>query len=402
MSSKQSMEQNYLSCQVYREQVGQFDSQLPGFVRFAHDNGKYYFAMMDSGNIIFRSKAYSTVEDREDGIKAVIRNKDNIARYSVLLDQGTYFTILKADNNMEIARSCPMVSEEAARVIWPDAFRAASHSDYSNNKEESHCVFSNAESIHANHIDLESKYLHCREYCGHPLADKLNRVSFFKFANEFYFAICKEDGTVRLRSEGFSKKEIRDSQLSEVLRLFNVEENYSVLRNGDLYIKILKNEKGREIARTCIENDSPENLFAQSLIFEESAAASTKTSFLGDKAGKYLNCNYYIGHPLSDKQNKVAFFQHEGRYYFAIYYSDGRVRLRSEGFESSKERETYLKEVLRYLDNKDQYSVLRDGDQQVRILNNKEDKEIGRTCLEKVNSLSNRDVTPKDKNILNG
>ena len=221
-------------------------------------------------------------------------------------------------------------------------------------------------------MDLENKYLHCREYDGHPVIDKLNRVAYFKYASKFYFVIYNEEGAVKLRSEGFSNYETRDIQLSEVLRFVNGEESYNVVCNGDLYIRILKNDQGREIGRSCLENNAMAGIYTQSVHLREALFDSDIASRATDKETNYLNCNYYIGHPVSDKQNKVAFFRHHGRYYFVIYYADGRVRLRSEGFNDSKGRESDLKEALRYLDDKDQYAVIRDGDQQVRILLNKE------------------------------
>ncbi len=233
-------------------------------------------------------------------------------------------------------------------------------------------------------MDLENKYLLCREYDGHPLSDKLNRVSFFKYANKFYFVIYKEDGTVKLRSEGFSNYETRDNHLSEVLRFINGEDNYNVVCNGELCIRILKDDKGREIGRSCLENNSIARGLTQRVHLIETLFDSDLDFRALDKENKYLNCKYYFGHPLSDKQNKVAFFRHQGRYFFVIYYADGRVRLRSEGFEDSKGREADLKEALCYLDDKDQYAVIRDGDLQVRILLNKERKEVGRTCPEKL------------------
>lgn len=99
----------------------------------------------------------------------------------------------------------------------------------------------------------EEKYLHCKEYLGHPLIDKMNRVAFFKNDSEYYFVFYKEDKKVLLRSEGFQYIDERDKILSKALRHFKDLKCYSILRVEDLFIRILKDDVGREIGRSCLE-----------------------------------------------------------------------------------------------------------------------------------------------------
>ncbi len=102
--------------------------------------------------------------------------------------------------------------------------------------------------------EKEDDYLPCKEYIGHSVNDKRNNVAFFKHSNgQYYFALYAEDGSVRLRSEGFSKAQLRDKELSGVVRFKDNPEMYKRVQKGKYYMDVLFDETGREVGRSCLQ-----------------------------------------------------------------------------------------------------------------------------------------------------
>ncbi|NOT38745.1 MAG: YegP family protein, partial [Saprospiraceae bacterium] len=374
LKSKKSSAQDddYLICGEYEEQIENTSDKYPGFISFMHQNGEHYFALVEDGKILLRSEGYISEDARDNGIESVIKNQELEERYSIISAHGAHFTILKSGNHQEIARSCPKKSEGEAKAIFPSERAKAAAPATPLPLAEKKIVpppppkpatpLPLAEKkivpppppAPPKKKEVDDNYLHCKEYQGHPIADKMNRVAFFKHAGELYFAIYKEDGSVRLRSEGFETVAARDKELAIALRHLNTPERYSIIRNGDLFIKILKDVDGREVGRSCLEKDEPAPTLSTTNVVAAAVAATAAAPIAAavkkDKEDDYLECKHYMGHAISDKENKVAFFQNNGQYYFVIYYADGRVRLRSEGFTNTANRESELKAALRHLD----------------------------------------------------
>jgi hypothetical protein len=83
-------------------------------------------------------------------------------------------------------------------------------------------------------VDVEDDYLPCREYEGRNVNDKATNVSMFKHDNgQYYFAILDEDGSVRLRSEGFRSAQDRDKELSGALKNLTDPDMYTTVRRGE-------------------------------------------------------------------------------------------------------------------------------------------------------------------------
>lgn len=114
---------DYLICKEYMERIDQISTEYPDFITFQHPNGNHYFAWVHDGQIILRSEAYPDEERMIRGIKAILKNRDIIERYSVDTQHGVSFLVLwgggdhqKHTGNMEshneIGRSCPKKSRE--------------------------------------------------------------------------------------------------------------------------------------------------------------------------------------------------------------------------------------------------------------------------------------------------
>ena len=125
---KTKVDDDYLICREYQEQIEKKSSEYPGFITFRHDNGNHYFAWVDGDKIIMRSEAYPDADKMERGIKAVIKNRDISERYSTQEAHGAHFLILwgggehqKHTGNMEshneVGRSCPHKSAAELKAL---------------------------------------------------------------------------------------------------------------------------------------------------------------------------------------------------------------------------------------------------------------------------------------------
>ena len=105
--------------------------------------------------------------------------------------------------------------------------------------------------------DKEDDYLPCKEYLGHKVNDKRNNIALFKHKNkQYYFALYAADGSVRLRSEGFSRSQLRDKELSGVVRFKDNPEMYKRVQKGKYYMEVLFDQTGREVGRSCLQKEA--------------------------------------------------------------------------------------------------------------------------------------------------
>jgi outer membrane protein OmpA-like peptidoglycan-associated protein/uncharacterized protein YegP (UPF0339 family) len=234
---------DYLACNLYKGKT----ASPEGIYKFTEE-GKFYFSFMENGNVILRSEGYTNEAGRENGIKSVLNNIEDENLHKVLkLNDGTWVVVLNAGNHQEIARSCPFNTEAEALGLFPVA-RAAARA----------ALLLTATPIAAaaipkiNNIDKDDDYLLCSEYSGHSVTDKQNNIALFTHSNgQHYFVAYNNDGSVKLRSEGFSNTTDRDDELSDVINHINSSSNYTRIEKAGYEIKILKNNNGREIGRTC-------------------------------------------------------------------------------------------------------------------------------------------------------
>ncbi len=100
------------------------------------------------------------------------------------------------------------------------------------------------------------------------------------------------------------------------------------------------------------------------------------------KEDDYLKCDAYKGHKITDTKNRIATFKGEdGQYYFAVYYKDGTVRLRSEGFKTEAGRADELKACIEHMENDKMYSTIKKGKYFINVLKDKTGREVGRSCM---------------------
>jgi len=242
--------------------------------------------------------------------------------------------------------------------------------------------------------DKEDDYLPCKAYQGHAVNDKINNVAFFKHDNgQFYFVLYDANGDVKLRSEGFRTSEERDQELSGVVRLHNDAKYYSKKEIGNHYMDILKDESGREVGRSCAKKVvtaaeiAAKKAEEQKVAKAAAAAAATAAAAMFWKRevrdNDFMHCNEYKGHQINDKQNKVAFFKKNGKFYFALYDNGGNVKLRSEAFDNVENRDSVLKAVLKNVNDKNRYFKREKDDYFWNVLKDNSGRVLAWSCAEK-------------------
>jgi|GEM_PF-2865430 len=95
-------------------------SGAAGFEAFKSDKDKqnYFHFNDDDGEAILYSQSYGSPKSRDNGLRSVIRNASNPARYEQKEENGRYYFVLKAGNRQEIARSGLYASaQDVARTI---------------------------------------------------------------------------------------------------------------------------------------------------------------------------------------------------------------------------------------------------------------------------------------------
>ena len=365
------VEDDYLACKVYEAHINDMSEKYPGFITFK-EGDEFYFAWVEDGEIVLRSEGYTTESARDNGIESVMKNREIEERFSVDEKMGYFFLVLKAGNHQEIGRGCPY--EEGAKAEWwfPSA-RASRVVVAAPPKSER----------------VEDDYLACKVYEAHinDVSEKYPGFITFKEGDEFYFAWV-EDGEIVLRSEGYTTESARDNGIESVMKNREIEERFSVDEKMGYFFLVLKAGNHQEIGRSCPYKERDKAMWwfpaARAGRLVAAAPVILPTVTPEEKEDDYLPCSAYEGHKVTDKDNNLALFKHDGQYYFVIYNKDGSVRLRSEGFETTANRDDELEAAVRHLDNKEMYTTMEWGKYRLHILKDENGREVGRSCLERI------------------
>lgn len=254
----------------------------------------------------------------------------------------------------------------------------------------------------------EDDYLGLSKYEGHPASDFLKGFSTFEHDGQSYFALLDSAGKVFMRSEGYSSEKARDNGMTSVNKNKTNPDRWTVVEQMKHFFLSLKAGNHQEIAKSGAYKTKAEAEAALAAFMSgkatgggsgvtagamaagvtAGAGASGSTSNKDvlkseDKEDDYLPCKEYEGHPVNDKRNNVALFKHaNGQYYFAMYNADGSVKLRSEGFETAKNRDQELSGVLKYHNDDSMYHMMEKGKYFMMVLKDKNGTEVGRSCLQ--------------------
>lgn len=417
---------NYLPCSAY---LGNTIDQN-GFYRFEHE-GQWYFSFIENDAVVLRSEGYTTEAGRENGINSVIKNLPLEERYATIqLADRTWVLSLKAGNHQEIAQSCPVASEEAAKAFLPSERAKAAEQ-----RRLAALATANNQNNNEDTDRLDDDYMVCSVYESfinekHPEYDDF--ISFYEEdTQKYYFAWINPDTkTIILRSEGYPTTAARNNGLESVRKNREIRERFKIEEKRNLYYLVLKAGNHQEIGRSCphkteaiawailpllpiIPDILPEPEPIEAIILpvvipepepiaeiippvvipepEPEPVAIAAPPVIPvipkkkDVEDDYLPCSEYKNKPISDKRNNAALFKHKnGQYYFAIYNKEGSVRLRSEGFKTAKDRDRELSGVLRYMNDKTMYTTIEENGHTIKVLKDKTGREVARTCPEMV------------------
>ena len=271
------VDDDYLACKEYE---GHSDIGIDGYsglVKFTHANGQHYFAWYDDDNsLLMRSEGYPTTASRDNGMASVSKNRDLEERYAVLEKFSRYFTILKAGNHQEIARSCPYDTEGGAMALFPGA-RAKATAEKAAALAAAAAATAAAEKAAADRAEAEKatalatataataaaatlvadperredNYLHCKEYENHGTGDANGFTKWQYKQGEHYFTWLTEGGAVKMRSEGYPTTAARNNGVDSVIRNRDNKDRYEIIEKSGKQFVILKAGNHQEIARSC-------------------------------------------------------------------------------------------------------------------------------------------------------
>ena len=417
-------EDNYLVCSAYEARINDSKhAKHEDVIEFTHDNGLHYFATLDgNGGIALRSEGYPTTGARDTGLKSVLRNREKRARFKLDEQRGLYFTCLTAQNAQEIGRSCPKRSEAEAMALWPALGAAALAAQQAREADEAKAASLAAEPIVAtpepvvvppatgpNAVRTEDNYMRCAEYearisdSKHP---KHGDVIVFHHENGlYYFATLDASDKIALRSEGYPTTGARDNGLKSVLRNREKRARFKTEERMGKHFTVLYAQNNQEIGRSCPKATADDatalmpGLSAAAAALAAAAAAPAPTPppppapepvapapepEPADKEDDYLACKEYQGRKMNDRVNRVSLFKHSnGQFYFAIIGENDKVRLRSEGFRTAKQRDEELSGALRFIDDESKYERITRGKYHINVLHDETGREVGRSCAER-------------------
>ena len=236
--SSTNLEDNYLSPEKYSGYTPDSD----GFARFMHpDNGQWYFAYHQYGELILRSEGYLQESGRDNGIASVKKYKDDDANYRVNMQpDGLWVLELWAANNKEIARSSRFSSETEARRRLPSALAIRSQMAFTSRSDSAR----------------EDDYLTCKEYENQPRIPEHREFSLFEKGGEYYFSFMADQDEVLLRSEGYKSEDGRVNGMQSVLRNKGDRDRYRIEEKMGYYFVVLTAANRKEIARSCPKSES--------------------------------------------------------------------------------------------------------------------------------------------------
>jgi outer membrane protein OmpA-like peptidoglycan-associated protein/uncharacterized protein YegP (UPF0339 family) len=244
------MHDNYLNPSLYKSH----NRNSNGFAKFEYED-EFYFAYIDeNGKVILRSEGYKSESSRDNGIESVMKNMDADDHYKALkLENGTWVLSLKAANNQEIAQSCPVSSESAAKAFLP--------SERAKARAATLRMFSSKSTTSSSNTNNEDNYLICREYEARISDSQSSQYKdFIKFLHtngQYYFAWII-DNTVAMRSEGYASKAARDNGIEAVIKNRDNKDRYKTEEAHGAHFVILKAGNNQEIARSCPKKSEEE------------------------------------------------------------------------------------------------------------------------------------------------
>ncbi len=274
------LHEDYLPCSAYENQPLSADYHNVT-VFFDEKISRFFFALVDSeGKVLLKSEGYPQENACQTGLKSVLKNYSIEKQYSVKKEDSVFYLSLKAGNNREIARSCDFESEVKAleKLTFIAQYNLSFEETLSEVfiKEEVENIevqvaepiveipeATNTGTIEEITIEpitiliseTKDEYLEDDNYFSHNrLWNEFGETDFAKFSHtngKSYFVVYNPDQSIYLRSKGFDSSEMRDSALQTIENIITQEEKYEIIEEENGYFVVLKDDSGKEIAKSA-------------------------------------------------------------------------------------------------------------------------------------------------------
>ena len=258
-----------MNCDFYENQAK--NANKDGFVTFADKKtSKHYFAYINksTGKVIFRSEGYPTAAAQKAGLTSLTKNMSNEKLYAVLEENKQFLVVLKAKNNIEIARSCPFAAKKEAEMmiaelcgtemtpsveIKPSVAKVASTVKIEKVVEKTPAPTAvkaetgnkKAESKKVEKTNDVLEFANTEVYLGHETLDKTGFALFSSGSTKHYFVVYKMDGSIFQRSAGFNTIKERDEMFRKVQIALMNENAYQVVSEGDKFVVQIVDENAK-------------------------------------------------------------------------------------------------------------------------------------------------------------
>ncbi len=309
---------DYLSCEAYQNQP--LDANNEGFITFFEEATKsYFFALTEvaTATVLFRSEAYPTEVARKTGIAAVIKNKPEAKRYSVLAEAGQYLVILKAGNHKEIARSCPFASE--AEAI---AFIAAVTT-------------------------------------GKPVATK---------ATQGKLATNTTIASPSIAPKATTVPPVATTQKAAAETVATTQKVTSAKTTVVATATVAAPKKATSAKTTTSKEASPIKKTTPTVAETVALKLAELDTYIGHDT-------------LTDEYGKTGFalFTAQQKHYFAVYNADGSVFQASAGFDTIEVRDNVFSNLKQVITNESAYQVIKENEKYAVILKDENDAVLSRS-----------------------
>jgi len=114
---------------------------------------------------------------------------------------------------------------------------------------------------------------------------------------------------------------------------------------------------------------------------DASSVKSSKTTS-GNQHNNYLVALEYEDRSITDMINNATTFKHvNGQFYYAVYNSDGSVKLQSKGYGKAQERDLALKTALDLAADSANFKKIEQGSYYSNVLYNAKGEEVARSTM---------------------
>lgn len=378
-----------------------YDFTLPsksnkyGFETLEIDGNTHSFFYNDvDGKPILFSRKFDTIGKRDKRIRQIIAASKKEERFELIEENGSYYFILKARNQAEIARSRTFTSKATAEA-------AILH------------VKNTARDFEKEYPQPAKRKKRGNVYNFDVKADT-NEKGFQTLRAEdkyHYFIFYGANGQPVLYSQGYSGKGGRDNGIKTVIRNASMTDQHEIKEEDGKYYFVLRAGNRQEIARSAFfasESEAQRQLdsnlisiktYAEKfgVVIEEAVINTETSNFVinvdlpavevksGLNEDEYLDCEAYKNHEETPVEG-FRTFKTDDEYYFAMLDSKGEVLLRSEGYPTTGARDNGLASVQKNRELNERYSFVEDDGEHFVILKAGNHKEIARSCPYKSNA----------------